>query len=191
MKKNFKVFFIFFLIVISSIFFYLKFTKKNLNENLAIEEEKHEEKSYNLNVIKNVNYQSKDSRGNEYIIDALKGEIDISNSNIIFLSNVKALIIMNNSENITITSDYGKYNINNYDTIFSKNVVIEYLDNRITSDYADFSIGRNSMIISKNVVYTNLENILKADVIKINIETKDTIIYMHEENKKVNIKTKK
>ena len=47
------------------------------------------------------------------------------------------------------------------------------------------------MIISKNVVYTNLENILKADVIKINIETKDTIIYMHEENKKVNIKTKK
>ena len=191
MKKNFKVFFIFFLIVISSIFFYLKFTKNNLNENLAIEEEKHEEKSYNLNVIKNVNYQSKDSRGNEYIIDALKGEIDISNSNIIFLSNVKALIIMNNSENITITSDYGKYNINNYDTIFSKNVVIEYLDNRITSDYADFSIGRNSMIISKNVVYTNLENILKADVIKINIETKDTIIYMHEENKKVNIKTKK
>ena len=83
----------------------------------------------------------------------------------------------------------GKYNINNYDTIFSKNVKIYYLDNKITSEYADFSILRNSMIVSKNVIYTNLENILKADVIEVNIKTKDTIIYMHEENKKVNIKS--
>jgi hypothetical protein len=96
---------------------------------------------------------------------------------------------MNNSENVNITADYGKYNIDNYDTIFSKNVEIYYLDNEITSEYADFSILRNSMIVSKNVIYTNLENILKADVIEVNIETKDTIIYMHEENKKVNIKS--
>ena len=49
---------------------------------------------------------------------------------------------------------------------------------------------RNSMIISKNVVYTNLENILKADVIEMNIDTKDTKIFMHKNNKKVNIKSK-
>ena len=34
------------------------------------------------------------------------------------------------------------------------------------------------MIVSKEVVYTNLENILKADVIEVNIETKDTKIFM-------------
>ena len=96
---------------------------------------------------------------------------------------------MSNSKNITITSDYGKYNINNYDTIFSKNLIIYYLDNKITAEYGDFSIIRNSMIVSKDVIYTNLENILKADVIEVNIETKDTVIYMHEENKKVNIKS--
>ena len=96
---------------------------------------------------------------------------------------------MNNSEDIVITSDYGKYNINNYDTIFSKNLKIYYLDNKITAEYGDFSIGRNSMIISKEVIYTNPENILKADVVEVNIETKDTVIYMHEENKKVNIKS--
>ena len=49
---------------------------------------------------------------------------------------------------------------------------------------------RNSMIISKNVVYTNLENILKADVIEMNIDTKDTKIFMHKNNQKVNIKSK-
>ena len=44
------------------------------------------------------------------------------------------------------------------------------------------------MIISKNVIYTNLKNILKSDVIEINIKTKDTKIFMYEENNKVNIK---
>ena len=88
-----------------------------------------------------------------------------------------------------MTSNFGKYNINNYETIFSKNVIIKYLDNKITGDYADFSIGRNSMIISKNVIYSNFENILKSDAISINIETKDTKIFMYETNKKVNIKS--
>jgi hypothetical protein len=46
------------------------------------------------------------------------------------------------------------------------------------------------MIISKNVTYTNLKNILKADVIEINIKNKDTKIFMHKNNKKVNIKSK-
>ena len=72
---------------------------------------------------------------------------------------------------------------------FSQNLKIYYLDNKITAEYGDFSIGRNSMIISKEVIYTNPENVLKADVVKVNIETKDTVIYMHEENKKVNIKS--
>ncbi len=46
------------------------------------------------------------------------------------------------------------------------------------------------MLISKKVVYTNLENILNADVIEINIKTKDTKIFMYENKKKVNIKSK-
>ena len=77
-----------------------------------------------------------------------------------------------------------------FDTIFSKNVEINYLDNKITGEYLDFSMGRNSMIISKKVVYTNVENILKADVIEINVTTKDTKIFMYKDNQKVNIKSK-
>ena len=45
------------------------------------------------------------------------------------------------------------------------------------------------MLISKDVVYSNLENSLKADVVEINIETKDTKIFMYENNKKINIKS--
>ena len=97
-----------------------------------------------------------------------------------YLTNVEAEIKLKNSEIITITSDYGKYNSDNFDTIFTKNVIIDYLDNKITGEYLDFSLKRNSMIVSRDVVYTNLENILKADVIEVNIKTKDTKIYMHE-----------
>jgi hypothetical protein len=187
-KKKFIIFFLISITLLVTLFFVNFFSKKqDIKEEKIIKKEL--EQNYNSNIIKDVNYKSRDVRGNEYIIDAVEGQIDISNSDIIFLTDVKAIIKMNNSEDIVITSDYGKYNINNYDTIFSKNLKIYYLDNKITAEYGDFSITRNSMIISKDVIYTNPENILKADVIEVNIETKDTVIYMHEENKKVNIKS--
>ena len=89
---------------------------------------------------------------------------------------------------IEISSDFGKYNINNYDTIFSKNVIITYLDNKITGDYLDFSWEKNLMIISRDVILKNNKSSLQADVIEVNIETRDIKIFMYEENKKVNIK---
>ena len=46
------------------------------------------------------------------------------------------------------------------------------------------------MIITKNVRYSNSKNTLFADVIEMDIQTKDTKIYMHEGLKKVNIKSK-
>jgi lipopolysaccharide export system protein LptA len=176
---------IFFLLALTSI--YLNYTKDN---DEAAYVEIVEEKYSSSNVMKNVNYVSKDANGNEYNIDASVGEIDILNSDIIYLTDAKALIKLDNSNNIIITSDFGKYNVNNFNTIFSKNVIITYLENKITAEYLDLSIERNSMIISRNVVYTNIENILKADVIEMNIKTKDTKILMYEKEKKINIKSK-
>ena len=187
MKKIYIIFIIIFSLTIL-IFLYFKYLK----EEKIIEAEPHnsEEIFYNSNIIENVYYSSKDSKGNEYIIKASKGEIDFKQTAIIYLTNVKALIKLTNSNDIQITSRYGKYNSNNFDTIFSKNVVINYLENKITGEYLDFSMQRNSMIISRDVIYTNLESILKADVIEINISNKNTKIFMHKKNEKVNIKSK-
>ena len=182
------IIFLFFLIIITSAWFYLKLFKKT--ESVKIELETSEEAPYSSNIIKGVSYSTVDTDGNEYIITALQGEIDYSNPNILFLKTVKALIKLKNSENITITSNYGKYNSQNFDTIFSKNVIINYLDNNLTGEYLDFSLERNLMVVSKDVVYTTSENILKADVIEINITTKDSKIFMYEKEKKVNIKNK-
>ena len=170
------------------IYFYLD---KSINKTQDTTEKILEDNDvYNSNIIKNVNYSSKDLNGNQYIINADEGEIDISDPNIIYLKNVKGLIKLTNGNKITISSKYGKYNIDNYDTIFNLDVNVDYLDNNIIGQYLDVSIDRNTLIMSKNVIYTNLKNILRADVIEMNIQTKDTKIFMYDTSKKVNIKSK-
>ena len=149
-----------------------------------------EDNNYSANLLENIKYVAKDNDGNEYIINAVEGEIDLNNSDVIFLKNVKSQIKLKNSDQIDITSNFGKYNASNYDTIFSKNVVITYLDNRITGEYLDLSMLENRIIVSKNIIFTSGENVLKADVIEMDTKTKDINIFMHDENKKVNIKNK-
>ena len=183
--------FIFIIILAVSFFFiysnYFQKEKNNQNTNLEVEEEI----STNSNIIKDIKYSSKDLKGNEYIILADEGEIDLDNSDIIFLKNVKAFInLIEKNETITVVSDFGKYNTINYDTIFSQNVKIQYQDNTITGDYLDFSMKKNLLIISKNVVYTNPTNILKADVVELDTITKDTKIFMHNSKDKVNIESR-
>ena len=187
-KKIVKISLIISFLLIVILFIYLKFSKKT--EIILQEPETQEEINHTSNIIKDVNYTTKDIEGNEYSITALEGEIDYNNSNILFLTKVEALIKLKNDEIITIQSDYGKYNSDNFDTIFSKNVIINYLDNKITGEYLDFSFDRNTLIISKKVIYTNLDNIMKADIVEMNIKTKDTKIFMYEDEKKVNIKSK-
>ena len=179
------------LIIISTVFFfiYFKFLKiEQLDESLSLDVK--EEIFTSSNIIEEIKYSSKDLKGNEYIILAKQGEIDLNNNEVIFLKDVIAYIKMiKNKETITIVSDFGKYNTINFDTIFSKNVKINYLDNKIIGDYLDFSMLKNILIVSKNVVYTNPENILKADVIEVDTITKDTKIFMHNSKEKVNVES--
>jgi hypothetical protein len=186
-KKKLVLLIIFLPIIIIATYLIIKDEK----EIVEIKEKNTQQKEevFRSNIIENVNYNAKDVKGNEYIINASRGEIDLNNSDIIFLTNVEALIKLNNSEKINITSNFGKYNIVTYDTIFSKNVIISYLDNKINAEYSDFSIIRDSMIVTKDVIYTNIDNILKADVMEMDLTTKDIKIFMHTEDKKVNVKS--
>ena len=171
-RLNYRVFIFIIILAVSFFFIYLNYFQKEIsNQNINLEVE--EEISTNSNIIKEIKYSSKDLKGNEYIILADEGEIDLDNSDIIFLKNVKAFInLIEKNETVTVISDFGKYNTINYDTIFSQNVKIKYLNNTIIGDYLDFSMKKNLLIISKNVVYTNPTNILKADVIELDTITK-------------------
>jgi hypothetical protein len=189
----------FFIIFFFSLLIYFYF--KSSNEQKLIEKKKKieliktesvesdEEEIRSLNIIQDVSYSAKDTKENEYLIKAKEGTIDQNYDNFIFLKSVNATIRLKNYELIEISSDFGKYNIDNYDTIFSKNVIITYLDNIIEGKYLDFSWDKNLMIISKNVTLKNNQSSLRADVIEVDIKKKDIRIFMHEENKKINIKS--
>tara|TARA_B100001057_G_scaffold64901_1_gene58652 strand:- start:256 stop:834 length:579 start_codon:yes stop_codon:yes gene_type:complete len=185
-KRNFYIVISILSFLIIVFFYYLNIDKQSLKQIEEITKQD-ENDIYTSNIVENVSYNANDNRGNEYTINALTGEIDIKNNNIIFLTDVRAVIKLESSEYIKITSEFGKYNIKNNDTIFSKNVLIKYLENKINSEYLDFSIIRDKMIVSKNVIYTNGSNVMKADVIEMNLSSKNIKIFMHLNEKKVNI----
>ena len=185
-KKLIAILVIIFILIISSLSFFKNDSKKNLPKDDKILEKN----SYSSNIIENVKYSSSNIDGNEYIITALEGEIDLKNNNIIYLTKVKATIKLNSLKKVFISSDFGKYNINNFDTIFSENIIINYLDNEIRGEYLDFSIKRNSLIISQNVIYSDTTSTLRTDVVEMNIKTKDVKFFMYNRDKKITLESK-
>ena len=147
-KRSIITIIVLILVLLSIYWFYNQKLQKTVNKEIPTTSEATDKKVYNSNLIKNVEYSSEDLNGNKYMIFAEQGEIDVNNNNIIFLKKVRASVELKDSSRVLISSDYAKYNIINFDTIFSKNISINYLKNMISSDYLDFSIERNSMIIS-------------------------------------------
>jgi len=174
-------------IVIISLWFYLKYFTKDfddVNETLVIEKID-ENKNSTSTYINDINYVSTDVKGNKYQITAKQAEIKVENSDVMFLRDVVAFIFIKDSETVKITSTFGKYNSRNYDTIFSENVIVVYPGHKITGEYLDFSFLSNLGIFNKNVIYNGEKTNLFADKIEINLTTKDTKIFMNDTGRKV------
>tara|TARA_B100000767_G_scaffold202591_1_gene189500 strand:- start:2412 stop:2996 length:585 start_codon:yes stop_codon:yes gene_type:complete len=179
-----------FLIFFISLLFYLKYlnnSPKILNENSVLKKN-FDNQNNSSTYIDNIDYLSLDAKGNRYQITAEQAEIKIENPDVMFLRNVIAYIFIKDSDTVKITSNFGKYNSKNYDTIFSKNVIVIHPEHRITGEYLDFSFLNNLGTISINVIYNGDKTNLFADKIEMNLTTKDTKIFMNNASKKVLIK---
>ena len=174
-------------IVIISLWFYLKYFTKNfedVKEALVIEKIDENQNSTST-YINDINYVSTDAKGNKYQITARQAEIKVENSDVMFLRDVVAFIFIKDLNTVKITSNFGKYNSKNYDTIFSENVIVIYPGHKITGKYLDFSFLSNLGIFSTNVVYNGEKTNLFADKVEMNLTTKDTKIFMKDTGKKV------
>jgi len=136
------------------------------------------------NYLENINYVSEISE-NKYEITANRAKIKIDDPDIMFLENVAAFITLKNSNTIKVTSDFGKYNSKNYDTIFSKNVIATYPDHKITGELLDFSFLNNIGTFSTNIVYVGNKTKMFADKMEVNLLNNDTKIFMLDQSKKV------
>ena len=157
----------------------------NNKSNFDIDDKTNADIDNQNNLIKNLSYFSKDNLGNEFIIESKNSELNLDNLDIISMENVSAKIIMVNSEPIYVTSNLAKYNNENYETTFTDNVLIVYLDNKIRCEKFYISIENNFANVTDNVIYENPKGILIADTIEIDLITKNSKIFMINKNKKV------
>ena len=176
-----------FVIIIISFWFYLKYFTKNFEglKEVKLIEKINEEQNSDSTYINDINYTSIDVRGNKYQITAKLAEIKIENSDLMFLTDVIAFVFIKDKDTVKITSNFGKYNTINYDTIFSENVIVVYPGHKITGEYLDFSFLTDLGIFTTNVIYTGEKTNLFADKIEMNLTTKDTKIFMNNVGEKV------
>jgi len=168
--------------IIISLWFYLKYFTKNFEDvrETRVIEKIDKNQNDTSTYINDINYVSKDVRGNKYQITAKQAEIKIENPDLMFLTDVIAFVFIKDKDTVKITSNFGKYNSKNYDTIFSENVIVVYPGHKITGEYLDFSFLTNLGIFTSNVIYSGEKTNLFADSIEMNLTTKDTKIFMDQ-----------
>ena len=185
-RKIYTQLFLIFLLAVITLFLFFKYFKKtNIEGDLRGNIEQPINTGESL--IENLKYLSTDKEGNEYKIEAKKGNIDKDNPDIIYLENVVAIILLKNSEHISIKSNFAKYNSKNFDTLFNDAVSVDYEDHLLTGNFLDLSFENNLVSIYDNVRYVSGISSLSADKAEIDIINKKTKIFMESPNKKVQI----
>jgi len=185
-KKIYTQLFLILILVFISLFLFFKYFKK---ANLKGEFNQNINQTVNSSesLIEDLKYFSTDKEGNEYKIEAKKGNIDKVNPDIIYLENVKAIISLQSSDNISIQSNFAKYNAKNFDTLFNDSVAVEYGEHLLKSEYLNLSFEKSLVSIYDNVQYLGGISSLRADKAEIDFLKKKTKIFMENPNKKVQI----
>ena len=93
--------------------------------------------------------------GNKFIIKSETGEISIDDPKFVYMTNVKAIINLINSDPIIIKANHAKYNKINYETNFKEDILLTYQTHKITSQNLDLSFENNLATIYNKIVYDN------------------------------------
>ena len=188
-KKVIQILIILLIILISYLVLNIYFFDKkdisdlDLNENLVIEED-------NLNfdnVMENLEYKSSDKSGNNYIIKAKKGKVNLEKENLLILEDVYGEIKLVGKSTIYIYSNFAQYNRNNFDTKFYQNVLVNFEDKRFNCDNLDLFFKDNFGSMYNNIVFVDEDTQINADQVNINLLNGDINIKMFQEEKKIKI----
>ena len=188
-KKVIQILIILLIILISYLVLNIYFFDKkdisdlDLNENLVIKED-----NLNLdNVMENLEYKSSDKSGNNYIIKAKKGKINLEKENLLILEDVYGEIKLVGKSTIYIYSNFAQYNRNNFDTRFYQNVLVNYEDKRFNCDNLDLFFKDNFGSMYNNIVFVDENTQINADQVNMNLLNGDINIKMFQEEKKIKI----
>ena len=189
-KKIIQLSLIFLIIIVSFAVFYAYFYEDNkieLVEKQVLEKKTIINSNEVDNVIENLEYKSIDSDGNQYLIKSKSANSSLEDQNILFLSDVKAVINLINRKPIYIYSMYAEYNKLNYDTKFYDGVEVKYDNNNVNANNLDLLLKNNRVYIYNNILYANNTSELEADFIDFDLLTGDININMFKNEDKIKI----
>ena len=190
MNKKIVIQFILFLIIFSllALLIFQYSFKKNVKNTVVQKTNISSNTDENsFNTIENIEYNSSDSLGNQYVIKAKYGEILDKDKNVILMQDVQAEINLNDREKIIINASSAIYNIINYDTNFENNVIIKYSGNILTCNNMDLLFQDHKIKLYNNINYNYLNTDLVADGMEIDLLTKNSKIYMIDQQKKIKV----
>ena len=176
-----------FLLFLGLIIFSSTYLKKNKNSKLISSQnlsEMNEKETGNL--FYNIEYTGIDLAGNRYIIKSDKAESNLSNENLIDMSNVTAIFYFKYETVLKIKSDYGVYNNKNLDIKFKKNIFANYKESILKAQFAEYSNSLGKLFISDNVFVSDIKGKLKADKLIFDVNDK-TLLIESFNNKKINV----
>ena len=189
MKRLIQLF-LFFLLILIGIIFYNNYFVDKVPKQKSKQKEISSEMSDKNNLIKNLKYDVRLGDNSQYTITAdfsellYEGDVESVSMNIVI-----AKFINVDGSTLVITSDKAIFNNNIYDTKFTDNVKIVYLDHVIFSDKLDLNFTKNNVVIYDNVVYQGIQGDVIADNILINLITKNIEIFMNDPKNKVTVNT--
>ena len=192
MKKVIKLI-LFLLLIIISIIFYKIYLSENTKSKIEVDiSEEGQAANPENNLIKNLKYEVKLNKNNQYVITSDLSEITYEDGKeVVKMQKVIAILLNQKKIPLIITSELATYNNFNYNTKFSQNVRVEYLNNIILSDKLEFDYNNSLITIYENVEYDGIQGNIIADNIKIDLFTRKIEIYMFNIDNNVEVTTKK
>ena len=178
MKANRKIIQIFlisigFLIIIGTYLLYPKIERDRLKGSVVENEQpliKDDENA--VNKFEELEFRGFYNFDNPFVVVSEKAVISPENSDIVYMTNMKITIKMNDGRIITITGDNGKYNKVTYDCFLENNVIASDGETEILSDNLNLISSKDSASIYNNVVVNSKNGQLTADKVDYNFESK-------------------
>ena len=180
MKKQILIqIFLSLLVLIILAIVYQKYFKTELEKDTVINENtpKNKEGNNEENNLINITYESMDREGKKYIITAETGNFVEDGSDLIYMTNVNAKIILLDGGIIYINSLKAEYNSSSYDTKFSQNVELQFSQHNIFCQNLNIFFQENLIEAFDDLNYKNSDIIMLADKIEIDLLTKKSKIY--------------
>ena len=141
------------------------------------------------NLVKDVEYNSIDERGNKFYLLANSGKSNINNKDILDLVNVRGEIKSDNRDTIYIVSDFAQFNSVNSNSKFYENVVINYQEKQINCVNFDINMETNKAIAYNKVIITDPKSTMKAGIVEFDLKTKNININPESVNEDIEVVT--